>query len=40
MFVSGKTTLMNVIMKIVKSLEKSGVLIKGISKTIKNKAKE
>ena len=28
------------IMKIVKSLEKSGLLIKGISETIKNEAKE
>ena len=28
------------IMKIVKSLEESGVLIKGVSETIKNKAKE
>ena len=28
------------IMKIVKSLEKSGLLIKGISETIKNQAKE
>ena len=28
------------IMKIVKSLEESGLLIKGISKTIKNEAKE
>ena len=31
---------MNDIMKIVKSLEEFGLLIKGISKTIKNKAKE
>ena len=31
---------MNEIMKIVKSLEESGLLIKGISETIKNKAKE
>ena len=30
----------NDIMKIVKSLEKSGLLIKGVSKTIKNEAKE
>ena len=30
----------NDIMKIVKSLEKSGFLIKGVSKTIKNEAKE
>ena len=46
MFGSGTTTLiisneeMNDIMKIVKSLEESGLLRKGISKTIKNKAKE
>ena len=45
-FGSGGTTLiisnekMNDIMKIVKSLEKSGLLIIGISKTIKSKAKE
>ena len=31
---------MNNIMKIVKSLEDSGLLIKGISETIKNEAKE
>ena len=31
---------MNDIMKIVKSLEESSLLIKGISKTIKNEAKE
>ena len=31
---------MNDIMKIVKSLEDSGLLIKGISETIKNEAKE
>ena len=31
---------MNDIMKIVKSVEESGLLIKGISKTIKNEAKE
>ena len=31
---------MNDIMKIVKSLEESGLLIKGISETIKNEAKE
>ena len=43
---SGMTTLiisneeMNDIMKIIKSLEQSGLLIKGISKTIKNEAKE
>ena len=29
---------MNDIMKIVKSLEKSGLLIKGVNKTIKNEA--
>ena len=46
MFGSGVTTLiilngeMNDIMKIVKSLEESGLLIKGVSKTIKNEAKE
>ena len=46
MFGLGTTTLiisneeMNYIMKIVKSLEKSGLLIKGISETIQNKAKE
>ena len=46
MFVSGFTTLiisneeMNDIMKIVKSLEESGLLIKDVSKTIKNEAKE
>ena len=46
MFGSGMTTLiisheeMNDIMKIVKSLEKSGLLIKDVSETIKNKAKE
>ena len=46
MFRSGFTTLiisneeMNDIMKIVKSLEESGFLIKGVSKTIKNEAKE
>ena len=45
-FGSGNTTLiisneeMNDIMKIIKSLEESGLLIKGVSKTIKNKAKE
>ena len=44
MFGSGFTTLiisneeMNDIMKIVKSLEESGFLIKGVSKTIKNEA--
>ena len=43
---SGFTTLiicneeMNDIMKIVKSLEESGLLIKGVSETIKNEAKE
>ena len=31
---------MNDITKIVKSLEESGLLIKGVSKTIKNEAKE
>ena len=46
MFGSGTTTLiiyneeMNDIMKIVKSLEESGLLIKGVSETIKNEAKE
>ena len=46
MFESGATTLiisneeMNDIMKIVKSLEESGLLIKGVSETIKNEAKE
>ena len=30
----------NDIMKVVKSLEKSSLLIKGVSKTIKNEAKE
>ena len=30
----------NDIMKIIKSLEESGLLIKGVGKTIKNKAKE
>ena len=46
MFGSGFTTLiisneeMNDIMKIVKSLEESGLLIKGVSQTIKNEAKE
>ena len=44
MFGSGKTTLisneeMNDIMEIVKSLEESGLLTKGVSKTIKNEAK-
>ena len=45
-FGSGMTTLiisnekMNDIMKIVKSLEKSGLLIKGVSETIKNEARE
>ena len=44
-FELGMTTLiisnkeMNVIMKIVKSLEESGLPIKGISNTIKNEAK-
>ena len=46
MFGSGTTTLiisneeMNDIMKIIKSLEESGLLIKDVSKTIKNEAKE
>ena len=46
MFGSGKITLiisneeMNNTRKIVKSLEESGLLIKGASETIKNKAKE
>ena len=46
MFGSGTMTLtisnkeMNDIMKIVKSLEESGVLIKGISEAIKDEAKE
>ena len=46
MFRSGVTTLIilnkeiNDIMKIVKSLEESGLLIKGVSKTIKNEAEE
>ena len=31
---------MNNFMEIVKSLESSGLLIKGVSKTIKNEAKE
>ena len=31
---------MNDIMKIVKSLEKSGLLIKGVNQTIKNESKE
>ena len=31
---------MNNIMKIVNSLEESGLLVKGVSKTIKNEAKE
>ena len=45
MFGSGTTTLiisneeMNDIMKIVKYLEESGLLIKGIAQTIKNEAK-
>ena len=45
MFGSGKTTLiisnkkMNNIMKIIKSIEESGLLIKGVSVTIKNEAK-
>ena len=46
MFGSGMTTLissneeMNDIMKIVKSPEESGLIIKGVSETIKNKAKD
>ena len=46
MFGSGFTTLilsneeMNNIMKIVKSLEQSGLSVKGISETIKNQSKE
>ena len=46
MFGFGNTALlisneeMNDIMKIIKSLEESGLLIKGISKTIQNEAKE
>ena len=46
MFRSGFTTIvisneeMNDIMKIVKSLEESGLLIKGVSEAIKNEAKE
>ena len=45
MFGSGNTTLiisneeMNDIMKIVKTLEEFGLLIKGVSETIKNEAK-
>ena len=46
MFGSGTTTLimlneeMNDIVKIVKSLEESSLLIKGVSEAIKNEAKE
>ena len=46
MFGSGMTTLiilnegMNNIMKIVKSLKNSGLLIKGVGETIKNESKE
>ena len=46
MFGSGFTTIVisneeiNDIMKIVKSLEESGLLIKGVSEAIKNEAKE
>ena len=46
MFGSGPTTLiisnkqMNDIMKIIKSPKESGLLIKGVSETIKNEAKE
>ena len=45
-FGSGNTTLvisneeMNDIMKIINSLEESGLLIKGVSQTIKNETKE
>ena len=45
MFWSGNTTLivsndkMNIITKIIKSLEESNLLIKGVSETIKNEAK-
>ena len=34
------TLIMNDIMKIIRSLEESGLLIKGVSETIKNEAKE
>ena len=46
MFISGTTTLvisneeMNDIMKTVKSLEESGLVINGVSQTMKNEAKE
>ena len=46
MFGSGVTILiisneeMNDIMKVIKSLEESGLLIKGVSETIKNETKE
>ena len=46
MFGSGRTALiisneeMNDFMKIVKSVEESGLLIKGFSETVKNEAKE
>ena len=46
LFESGNMTLiisneeMNDIMKIIKSLEESSLLIKGVSKTIKNEGKE
>ena len=46
MFGSGTTTLiisneeMNDIIKIIKSLEESGLLIKGVSQTIKNEVNE
>ena len=47
MFVSGNTTIIisneeinGIIIKIVKSLEESGLLIKDVSETIKNEAKE
>ena len=40
MFGSGVTTLMNDIMNIVKSLEESGLFIKGAGEKIKNETKE
>ena len=40
MFGSGVTTLMNDIMNIVKSLEESGLFIKGVREKIKNETKE
>ena len=39
-FSNGSNEEMNDIMKIVKSLEESGLLIKGVSENIKNEAKE